>query len=144
MVLLCEVAQSSEERSTCMDMGNMGTRGHGGMGVGAWAWRHRRRRIYNTQPRPKTQHPTHHPPHITYHHPTYLRGGIEDGAPIMEGGRTWTWRTAYGVSTKACSWLTGCEMVVDTGTSVIVGPPSAAVDAVAAVGAEIVSVTKIP
>ena len=27
---------------------------------------------------------------------------IEDGAPIMEGGRAWTWRTAYGVSTKAC------------------------------------------
>merc|ERR1719353_174119 len=39
-----------------------------------------------------------------------------------------------GVSTKACNWLTGCYMVVDTGTSVLAGPPAAANALIAQIG----------
>lgn len=39
-----------------------------------------------------------------------------------------------GESTKACGWLLGCESVVDTGTSVIAGPPDAMNTIVAKIG----------
>merc|ERR1719261_1160250 len=39
-----------------------------------------------------------------------------------------------GASTKACNWLTGCYMVVDTGTSVLAGPPKAANALIAQIG----------
>lgn len=39
-----------------------------------------------------------------------------------------------GASAKACNWLTGCLMVVDTGTSVFAGPPSAVNALVAKIG----------
>lgn len=39
-----------------------------------------------------------------------------------------------GVSTKACNWLTGCYMVVDTGTSVLAGPIKATNALIAKVG----------
>merc|ERR1712203_305544 len=39
-----------------------------------------------------------------------------------------------GESTKACGWLMGCEMVVDTGTSVLAGPPSSVNKLVAKIG----------
>jgi len=39
-----------------------------------------------------------------------------------------------GASTKACNWLTGCYMVVDTGTSVLAGPPSAVSKLTAPIG----------
>jgi len=37
-------------------------------------------------------------------------------------------------STKACNWLTGCYMVVDTGTSILAGPPAAANALIAQIG----------
>merc|ERR1712186_298434 len=43
-----------------------------------------------------------------------------------------------GASTKSCSWILGCDMVVDTGTSVLAGPPSA----VSALTAKIGNVTE--
>merc|ERR1711972_304761 len=39
-----------------------------------------------------------------------------------------------GERTKVCSWLFGCEMVVDTGTSVLAGPPSAVNKVLAKIG----------
>lgn len=37
-------------------------------------------------------------------------------------------------STKACNWLIGCYMVVDTGTSILAGPPAAANALIAQIG----------
>merc|ERR1719282_1910238 len=39
-----------------------------------------------------------------------------------------------GESTKACGWLLGCDMVVDTGTSVLAGPPSSVDKLVSKIG----------
>jgi len=39
-----------------------------------------------------------------------------------------------GTSTKQCNWLIGCEMVVDTGTSVIAGPPKGAQALISQIG----------
>lgn len=39
-----------------------------------------------------------------------------------------------GVSTKACGWLLGCQSVVDTGTSILAGPPSAVNKLVSQIG----------
>jgi len=39
-----------------------------------------------------------------------------------------------GKSTGSCNFLTGCEMVVDTGTSVLAGPPSAMNALIAKIG----------
>jgi len=39
-----------------------------------------------------------------------------------------------GESTNACGWLLGCEMVVDTGTSVLAGPPATVEKLLAKVG----------
>jgi cathepsin D len=39
-----------------------------------------------------------------------------------------------GTSSGACGWLLGCESVVDTGTSILVGPPSAMNKLIAKVG----------
>jgi len=39
-----------------------------------------------------------------------------------------------GESTGACGWLLGCEMVVDTGTSVLAGPPSSVNKLLAKIG----------
>jgi len=39
-----------------------------------------------------------------------------------------------GASTGTCGWLLGCEMVVDTGTSLLAGPPSAVNKLLAKVG----------
>lgn len=39
-----------------------------------------------------------------------------------------------GKSIGACSWLTGCEMVVDTGTSVLAGPPKSVNALIAPIG----------
>merc|ERR1712196_722120 len=39
-----------------------------------------------------------------------------------------------GESTKSCNWLTGCYMVVDTGTSVLAGPVSAVNKLIAPIG----------
>merc|ERR1712072_1557955 len=39
-----------------------------------------------------------------------------------------------GDSIKACNWLTGCYMVVDTGTSVLAGPPAAVNKLIAPIG----------
>lgn len=39
-----------------------------------------------------------------------------------------------GTSIKACNWLTGCYMVVDTGTSILAGPVSAVNKLIAPIG----------
>jgi len=39
-----------------------------------------------------------------------------------------------GKSTSSCNWLTGCYMVVDTGTSVLAGPPAGANKLIAQIG----------
>lgn len=39
-----------------------------------------------------------------------------------------------GTSIKACNWLTGCEMVVDTGTSILAGPVSAVNELIKPIG----------
>merc|ERR1711959_842242 len=39
-----------------------------------------------------------------------------------------------GKSTGSCNFLTGCEMVVDTGTSVLAGPPKAMDALIAKIG----------
>jgi len=52
-----------------------------------------------------------------------------------------------GASTKACNWLTGCYMVVDTGTSVLAGPPSAAgalIEKIGNVSADCSNVASLP
>jgi len=52
-----------------------------------------------------------------------------------------------GVSTKACGWLTGCEMVVDTGTSILAGPPSSVnglISKIGTVAADCSNVDKLP
>lgn len=52
-----------------------------------------------------------------------------------------------GVSTKACNWLTGCYMVVDTGTSILAGPPSsvsALTDKIGTVATDCSNLDKLP
>eukprot|EP00656_Telonema_subtile_P027908 TRINITY_DN3010_c0_g1_i1.p1 TRINITY_DN3010_c0_g1~~TRINITY_DN3010_c0_g1_i1.p1 ORF type:complete len:374 (-),score=119.42 TRINITY_DN3010_c0_g1_i1:260-1381(-) len=52
-----------------------------------------------------------------------------------------------GASVKACNWLLGCYMVVDTGTSILAGPPKAVqplIDAVGNVSADCSNVHTLP
>jgi len=52
-----------------------------------------------------------------------------------------------GESTKACTWLIGCEMVVDTGTSLLAGPPNAVNKLIAPIGnvsSDCSNVNKLP